>query len=295
MAKRTLVRYGDARVRGRDEPRASGGGKMDIHEIASEVFAVLGTGRQVAPFSDRWPDFGLGDAYRVTAAVRAKREARGERPVGRKIGFTNRTIWAEYNVHAPIWGYVYDRTVRDLPGGGADISLTGLAEPRIEPEIVFGLASAPAPDMDNRALLGCIDWVAHGFEIVQSIFPDWRFLAADTVAAYGLHGALWIGPRHVIAGRSAHWGPELAAFEIDLFRNGVLADRGRAANVLDGPVFALRHLVQLLAADPVNPPLAAGEIVTTGTLTRAFPVAAGETWTTELTGVPLEGARLRFV
>jgi 2-oxo-3-hexenedioate decarboxylase len=77
---------------------------MDIHEIASEVFAVLGTGRQVAPFSDRWPDFGLDDAYRVTAAVRAKRDARGERPVGRKIGFTNRTIWAEYNVHAPMWG-----------------------------------------------------------------------------------------------------------------------------------------------------------------------------------------------
>jgi hypothetical protein len=38
------------------------------------------------------------------------------------------------------------------------------------------------------------------------------------------------------------------------------------------------------------PPLAAGEIVATGTLTRAFPVAAGEEWTTELTGLPLEGA-----
>ena len=29
-------------------------------------------------------------------AVRAKREARGERPIGRKIGFTNRTIWWSY-------------------------------------------------------------------------------------------------------------------------------------------------------------------------------------------------------
>ena len=270
-----------------------GVGKMGIREIAAEAFAVLGTGRQVAPFSDRRPEFGLDDAYRVAALVRAQRGARGERPVGRKIGFTNRTIWAEYNVHAPIWGYVYDRTVHDLPGGGADVSLGGLAEPRIEPEIVFGLASAPAPD--NPALLGCIDWVAHGFEIVQSIFPGWRFLAADTIAAYGLHGALWIGPRHAIAGRADDWGPELSGFEIDLFRNGVLADHGRAANVLDGPVFALRHLVELLVADPINPPLAAGDIITTGTLTRAFPVAAGETWTTELTGVPLEGARLSFV
>jgi 2-oxo-3-hexenedioate decarboxylase len=268
---------------------------MDIQDIAKEAVAVLGTGRQVAPFSTSRPDFGLEDAYRVTAAIRAQRETRGERPVGRKIGFTNRTIWPEYNVHAPIWGYVYDRTVHDLPKEGADFSLNGLAEPRIEPEIVFGLASMPAPGMDEHALLGCVDWVAHGFEIVQSIFPNWTFLAADTVAAYGLHGALWVGARHSIASRPDDWRLELSTFEIDILRNEVVVDHGRAANVLDGPLFALRHLVQLLASDPVNPPLAAGEIVTTGTLTRAFPVTAGEVWTTELSGIPLEGARIRFI
>jgi 2-oxo-3-hexenedioate decarboxylase len=64
---------------------------------------------------------------------------------------------------------------------------------------------------------------------------------------------------------------------------------------LDGPVFALRHLVDVLAGDPVNPPLAAWEVVTTGTLTRAFPVSTDEVWTTELTRVQLEGARIRFV
>jgi 2-oxo-3-hexenedioate decarboxylase len=249
---------------------------LDVRQIAEEAFALLGTGRQIRPFSTRYPDFGLEDAYRVAAEVRARRETRGERPVGRKIGFTNRTIWDEYNVHAPMWGYVYDRTIHDLPKGGADVSLSGLAEPRIEPEIVFGLAAAPAPGMDNDALLGCIDWVAHGFEIVQSIFPNWTFLAADTIAAYGLHGALWVGPRHSVASRLEEWGLELTAFEIDLFRNGALADHGRAANVLDGPVFALRHLVDVLAGDPVNPLLAAGEVVTTGTLTPAFPVSAGE-------------------
>ncbi|MGO8798647.1 MAG: 2-keto-4-pentenoate hydratase [Roseiarcus sp.] len=268
---------------------------MDVQGIADEAFAVLGTGRQIAPFTRRHRGFGLPDAYRATAAVRARREARGERPIGRKIGFTNRTIWAEYNVHAPIWGYVYDRTVHDLSAGAADVALRALAEPRIEPEIVFGLAAAPRPGMGAPELLGCVEWIAHGFEIVQSIFPAWTFLAADTVAAYGLHGALWIGPRHSAAARREDWARELSSFEIDLFRNGVLADRGRAANVLDGPLFALGHLVALLAADPLNPPLAAGEIVTTGTLTRAFPAAAGDAWTTQLTGVPLEGARLRFL
>ena len=73
-----------------------------------------------------------------------------------------------------------------------------------------------------------------------------------------------------------------------------MLDRGRAENVLDGPLSALRHLVALLARDRANPPLAAGEIVTTGTLTRAFPVAAGERWSTELIGIPLEGIAVRF-
>jgi len=267
---------------------------MNIQEIADQAFAALDTGRQIGPFSDNDPDFGLNDAYRVTAAVRAQREARGERPIGRKIGFTNRTIWAEYGVYAPMWGYVYDKTVRDLTAEPLRVSLDGLAEPRIEPEVVFGLAAPPKPGMDADELIRCIEWAAHGFEIVQSIFPNWVFKAADTVAGYGLHGRLFIGPRHSLGERRGEWTKELSRFEIDLFRNGAHVDHGVAANVLDGPLFALRHLVETLAQDPQNPPLAAGEIVTTGTLTRAFPVAAGEQWTTKLTGIPLEGASIAF-
>ena len=194
----------------------------------------------------------------------------------------------------PVWGYVYNRTVHNLAEIGNTFSLVGLAEPRIEPEIVFKLALAPAPGMDETALLACIDWVGHGFEIVQSIFPGWKFSAPDTVVAFGLHGALVIGPRHSIAAHAEEWSRTLSTFEIDLKRDGTVVDHGRATNVLGGPVSALRHLVDILARDQVNPPLAAGEIVTTGTLTRALPAAAGETWTTELTGVALDGICVRF-
>lgn len=268
---------------------------IDIQAFATEAFATLDTGRQISPFSSRLSSFHLDDAYRVTAAVRQMRESRGEMPVGRKIGFTNRTIWAEYNVYAPIWGYVYDRTIHDLAEIGETFSLTGLAEPRIEPEIVFRLAVAPVPGMDEKTLLASVDWVAHGFEVVQSIFPGWQFTAPDTVAAFGLHGALLIGPRHPIAADAETWSRTLSTFEIDLKHDGTVLDRGCATNVLGGPVSALRHLIGLLARDQVNPPLAAGEIVTTGTLTRALPVAAGETWTTELTGVALDRICVRFV
>ncbi len=266
----------------------------DVQAVAAEAFDLLDTGRQIAPFSSRLARFDLDDAYRVTATVRQMREMRGERVLGRKIGFTNRTIWDEYQIGAPMWGYIYDRTIHDLADVGPTVSLAGLAEPRIEPEIVFGLASAPAPGMDERALLGCVDWVAHGFELVQSIFPRWEFTLPDTVAAYGLHGMLMIGPRHSIAEHGGDWLGNLSTFRIHLKRDGTVVDRGQASNVLGGPLSALRHLVEVLASDPVNPPLAAGEIVTTGTLTRAFPIAAGETWTTEPTGVALDGITVRF-
>jgi 2-keto-4-pentenoate hydratase len=264
-----------------------------IENLAGEVFATLGSGRQLAPFSDRPDGLTIEDAYRVLARLGEAFQARGEALVGRKIGFTNRTIWPEYGVYAPIWGFVTSRTVRDLAAGAA-LPLAGLAEPRIEPEIVFGLSRAPAPDMDEMALAGCIDWVAHGFEIVQSLFPGWKFAPADTVACNALHGALLIGPRHAFQPRAAEWLRELAAFEIELERDEVLADHGHASNVLDSPFLALRHLVRLLAQDPVNLPLAAGEIVSTGTLTRALPVAPGEIWRTRLRGIPLAGIELQF-
>jgi 2-oxo-3-hexenedioate decarboxylase len=271
----------------------NGDARPNIEAVAAEAFAELGTGHQITPFSTRFPDFDLDDAYHVTAAVRQLREARGEISVGRKIGFTNRTIWDEYQIDAPMWGYVYDRTVRDLADSDV-VSLIGLAEPRIEPEIIFGLATAPTTDMDERALLGCVDWVAHGFELVQSIFPRWEFTLPDTVAAYGLHGMLLIGARHDITANIDYWSRTLSAFPIDIRRDGQVVDHGLASNVLGGPVSALRHLVAVLARDPVNPPLKAGEIVTTGTLTRAFPVMPGETWTTEPTGIDLKGISICF-
>jgi 2-oxo-3-hexenedioate decarboxylase len=267
----------------------------DIAAIAAEALAAIDAGAQIPLFSARHPGFSPDDAARAAAAMRRMRLARGEVAVGRKIGFTNRTIWAEYNVFAPNWGTMYQRTVRNLAEIFGVFALTGLAEPRIEPEIVFGIGRAPSCDMDDASLIAAIDWVAHGFEIVQSPFASWKFAPADTVVANALHGALLIGPRFPVAENPKEWQRSLAAFEIDLKRDDAVMDHGRAANVLDGPLNALRHLIELLATENDSPPLAAGEIVTTGTLTRALPIAPGETWTTELFGVALPGLSVRFI
>lgn len=266
---------------------------LDLKSVADEVVASLVEHSPIQPFSSRPGGLTLAQAFGVTALLRAAFEARGEAMTGRKIGFTNREMWSVHGVHAPIWGYTMSHTTREL-GRTPPVRVKDFAEPRIEPEIMFGLRAAPLPGMSDAALLDCIEWVSLGYEVVQSIFPGWKFTAPDTVAANGLHGALLIGERHPIAPRKTEWLRELRTFEVELWCDGKLSQRGGGALVLGSPFLALRHLVELLVNDPHNPPLRAGEMISTGTLTLAMPVKAGETWTTRVSGTPLEEISLRF-
>ena len=266
---------------------------LQHRSIAAAVLNALDTQGAITPFTKRSHGLTLDEAYCVPPLVRTALVTRGETIVGRKIGFTNRGIWAQYGVYAPIWGYITDKTASDLAATPA-LPVSRFAQPRIEPEIMFHLARAPSPGMDEAALLDCIAWLAAGYEIVQSIFPDWQFAAPDTVAANGLHGALLIGERHDVASRKADWLRELPSFQAALACNGKTVDQGGGASVLEGPLSTLTYLMALLSKDPHNPPLAAGEIISTGTLTKAMPVAAGETWTTTFTGIPLDPVTVAF-
>jgi len=73
-----------------------------IQAIADHILAASDAGSSIEPVTDTLTGFSLEDAYRVSVRITERRIARGERPIVRKIGFTNRTIWEEYGVHAPI-------------------------------------------------------------------------------------------------------------------------------------------------------------------------------------------------
>ena len=89
------------------------------------------------------------------------------------------------------------------------------------------------------------------------------YAAADTVAANGVHGALLIGKRHAFVPRKTYWQRELTTFEVELCCNSKLVQRGGGSLVLGSPLKALRHLIDLLADDSHNPPVSAGEIIST--------------------------------
>ena len=246
---------------------------QDLEAIAQTIANALTSARQISPLSSGEKQLSVDEAYSIAHRVR---DVQGRERVGRKVGFTNRAIWPVYGVDRPIWGEVH---ADGLLSTDEPVELTRYSEPRIEPEIVLGLGSAPTAEMSYEQLADCIEWVAPGFEIVQSIYPGWKFSVEDSIAAQGLHGCLVLGDK-IPATDDVLTG--LAEVPLTLFKGAETIETGKGENALGGPIVVLAHLVSVLSGADA---LEEGELVSTGTLTDAWPVSPGEHWSARYSGV----------
>lgn len=267
---------------------------LDLRTLALEMKAAQDSGHQVEPFTTRLPTFDLSAAYEVAHLIHRARVTEGAKPVGRKIGFTNPDMWSKFEVREPIWAYIYDTTVVQLQDAQTRCRLGGFVEPKIEPEIVFRFRTAPRAGAGLIDVVNAIDWVAHGFEIVQSHFPGWKFRAPDTVADWALHGTLLIGPPQPLSRLGTDVIAALESFTLTLSCDDRHVETGKGSNVLGSPLAAIAYLLAVLAKHPNSTPLQAGEIVTTGTVTTARSVQVGQTWRSEVQGIALPGLTIEF-
>jgi 2-oxo-3-hexenedioate decarboxylase len=264
-----------------------GPASRDATRAADRILDAFASRRFIPPLSRDDPSLDEDGAYAIALEVYTRRVRRGERPVGRKIGFTNRSLWPEYRVSAPMWGHVYDSTVH-YASEDTPLGVGHLLQPRIEAEIQLHFRRTPPVTRDEHAILESIDWIAQGFEIVQCPFPDWDFAAVDTIAACAVHGALVVGTP-VAVSEIENCADKLRRFEVVLSRDGVQQARGVGANVLGSPLLAFAHLAEVLSSQSRFPPVQAGEVVSTGTLTGLMPVSVGEEWSTTISGIDLPG------
>ncbi len=252
-----------------------------------------------------WPQSALAripdataQAYQTALQVRQLRLARGELPRGFKIGFTNRSIWERYQVFEPIWGTVWNTTLSTVNAAGeCSVDISRMCQPRLEPELVFGMRCTPPAEVTLQSLFASIDWMASGFEVVQSHAVDWKFKVADTIIDSGLHAHLVLGPSVPVAdvagnGEALH--ALLAGLSLTLTQAGQFVEKGMASHVLDSPLMALLHFVRALRNCPGAPDVQAGDVITTGTWTDAWPLLAGQVWQSQY-APPLVGLRLKVV
>ena len=164
---------------------------MNIKEIANEISSAISLAKQIEPFSKRSIILSTQEAYDVATIV--GRNLGISKVVGRKIGFTNRNIWNIYGVGEPIWGPITKNSISFLETNFLKVDLSQFCEPRIEPEVVICLKHKPEYGPKGTEIY--IDWVAPAFEIVDSIYPNWKFSLTDAIASGGLHGCLVVGKK----------------------------------------------------------------------------------------------------
>ena len=264
--------------------------------LADELQQTRQTRRaDVVPPSARGGAFDLDAAYAVERELSRRRQAEGHTVVGRKVGYANKAVWRALKLDTLVWADMYVDTVRHAPGNEATLSIAPLVAPKIEPEIVFRLKAALSPGLtDPAAVLESVEWIALGFEIIDCVYQDWKFQPTDFVASYGLHAALIVGAPLVVHAASAPALAEaLAAFKVQLLRNGEPAEQGGGRNSLRSPVLCVAELASAISRRAGAEPLAAGDLISSGTLTESRLIAPGETWSATVDGLELPALTLR--
>ena len=284
---------------------------MSYYDLAETLLRAEATGTLVsADHGGR--DLGMDEAYEIGARILSARLRRGWRACGWKVGFTNREIWPRWGLNQPIVAPVYRETIFDAGPNQGDVALeqARLTVPagrraalRIEVEVVFGFEGPVRGE-------AVPSWAALGAELVDCHFPGWKLHPARSVADFGLHAGLVVGPR--VRNASAEALRSLDHVAVSLAAAGERLSEGAGKAVLGGPANVLAELHGSLAgrvagygvtgdsalhgtqpadrndAAPIGRALdtVGGYLVSTGTLTPLVEARIGTTYQVEADLLP---------
>jgi len=269
----------------------------NIHALARELTAAYADRRTLSTPPSSQDGLDLSMAYAVEREIVHLRRSEGHETVGVKVGYANKAMWRVLKLETLVWAHMYDNTVRYADANVATLSLAHMISPRIEPEIVFKLkAPMDAGITEAAAALEAVEWLALGFEILDCPYTDWKYQPSDFVAAFGLHAALIVGDPHPVTAASIpEFVAQLSTFKVQLSRDGQLVEEGSGRNSLRSPALCLAELVSAMAKQDGAEPLAAGDLVSSGTLTESTPIRPGATWTASVEGINLSTLTLTLV
>jgi len=235
---------------------------IDTAELAARLTKAVADRTAIDQLSDDVPDLDLAAGY---AVQRILREAAGP-VVGWKLGVTSRAKQAQVGVTSPVYGFLAGRNALDV---GEPLDASALIQPRCEPEIVFVLGRDLAgPHVTAADVVSASSGVAVGIEVLDSRYRDYRFTMADVVADNTSAG------RFVVGAPVPPAGIDLRLVGVVLEKNGEVVATASGAASLGHPAAAVAWMVRAMAAEGEG--LRAGEVVLSGGLTAAVPVAPGD-------------------
>jgi 2-keto-4-pentenoate hydratase len=260
----------------------------DAAKALEMLAGARASGQPCPPVRGLLPTDDVDAAYAVQACWVADQIAAGARVVGRKIGLTNPAVQAQFGVDRPDFGVLFD-SMACAPGTPIDSTRT--LQPKIEAEIAFVLAEDLTGAMIGPAeVAAATAYVVAALEIVDSRIAGWDIGIVDTIADNGSSGLFVLGDRRQELGRL-----DLAECAMTLRRvasggvggvggsGGEVVSTGTGASILGDPLAAVAWLAA--AVRDHGRPLRAGEVVLSGSLGPMVPVAPGDAFHADISGV----------
>jgi 2-keto-4-pentenoate hydratase len=205
----------------------------------------------------------IDDAYAIQMAVTELRVQRGERVVGWKLGYTSLAMRNQMGIDHPNFGPLTDAMLlaHDEPVSPS------LIQPRVEPEIGLRFAQPLSGEVSVDDVLGAVGEAFSCLEVVDSVYPDYRFRLEDNTADGSSAAQVVVGPALRRLDR-------LESVAVVLRHNGHDAGSATGSAASGHPAAGVVWLIAQLARRGRQ--LRAGDIVITGGLTRAVPLKLGD-------------------
>lgn len=259
--------------------------KEQIIQCGDELFDAMQNRTTLRPFTERFNDITIEDAYNISLRMIERRVAAGETIIGKKIGVTSKVVQRMLNVHQPDFGYLTDKMAYSQ---GQEMPISEhLIQPKAEGEIAFILKKdLMGPGVTNADVLAATDCVIPCFEVVDSRIENWQIKIQDTVADNASCGLFILGDKAVDPRKV-----DLATCGMVVEKNGSIISTGAGAAALGSPVNCVAWLANTLGQFGI--PLKAGEVILSGSLVPLEPVKAGDFMSVSIGGIG--SASVRFV
>lgn len=223
--------------------------------------------RAVTKITDEYPQMDWEDAYAIQAEIRRRKEQRGNKIVGLKMGLTSWAKMKQMGVETPIYAFLADYF--SCPDG-FDIDTKALIHPKVEAEIAFVTKAAlRGPGCHIGTVLAATDFVLPALEVIDSRYENFRFDLKSVIADNASSSRFVTGGR----ARSVH-DVDLKTLGVVLEKNGEVVAVGAGAAVLGHPAASVAMLANMLATRDQEIP--AGSFIMTGGITAAIDVTAGD-------------------
>ena len=254
---------------------------LTAEQIAAEAAMHEQARATVTPIkavTTRHPHATIEDAYAIQQAWVEQLVQDGHSLIGHKIGLTSQAMQQQMQIDEPDFGALLSYMVIN---DGDSLKRADYCDPKIEVELAFVLnRPLEGERLTIVDVIAATNYVVPALELIDArsfrVDPDTKLprTIVDTIADNAADAGIVLGGRPMRpADVDLRWAGSI------LHRNGVVEETGLAAGVLNHPAQGIAWLARRLA--PHGQAIEAGEILLSGSFTRAVAARSGDTFTAD--------------